>query len=108
MWTEATPREDALMLMGRAVASRDPLSLAIAGYLSRYKGRTFDKQRRLIKHYIDWCIQNDQDPLTAKRPHIELYVRWLEQQTCHWSDKPWSEAYISQHFICVRLFYKIC
>ena len=53
------PVEDALALMERALASRDPLELALAGFLSAYKGRTFDKQRRVIKHYVDWCLQNN-------------------------------------------------
>ncbi len=92
---------NAVVLMERAMVSRDPLDLALAGFLSAYKGRTFVKQRRLIKQYVDWCLQNELPPLTAKRPHIELYVRWCEQQA-------WSEAYISQHFICVRSFYKAC
>lgn len=93
--------DDALMLMERAVASRDPLELALAGFLSAYKGRTFDKQRRVIKHYVDWCLQNDLPPLQAKRPHIELFVRRGETQ-------PWSESYICQHFIGVQSFYKTC
>lgn len=91
----------AVALMDRALVSRDPLELALAGFLSAYKGRTFVKQRRLIKQYVDWCVQNDLPPLTAKRPHIELFVRHCEGQ-------PWSEAYIAQHFICVRSFYKAC
>ncbi len=95
----APATSDALVLMERALASRDPLELALAGFLSAYKSRTFVKQRRLIKQYVDWCAQNELAPLLAKRPHIELYVRWCEQQ-------PWSEAYIAQHFICVRSFYK--
>ena len=93
--------DDALVLMERALASRDPLELALAAFLSAYKGRTFDKQRRLIKHYVDWCLQNDLPPLDAKRPHIELFVRWCES-------RPWSESYICQHFIGVRSFYKTC
>jgi hypothetical protein len=93
--------DDALVLMERAVASRDPLELALAGFLSAYKGRTFDKQRRVIKHYVDWGLQNDLPPLDARRPHIELFVRWCETQ-------PWSESYICQHFIGVRSFYKTC
>ena len=93
--------DDALVLMERAVVSRDPLELALAGFLAAYNGRTFDKQRWVIKHYVDWCIQNDLPPLQAKRPHIELFVRWCETQ-------PWSESYICQHFVGVRSFYKSC
>ena len=93
--------DDALVLLERAPASRDPLELALAGFLSACKGRTFGEQRRVIKHFVDWCLQNDLLPLDAKRPHIELFVRWCETQ-------PWSESYISQHFIGVRSFYKTC
>ncbi len=93
--------DNALMLMERALVSRDPLELALAGFLLAYKGRTFDKQRRVIKHYVDWCLQNDLQPLEAKRPHIELFVRWCETQ-------PWSESYVCQHFVGVRSFYKTC
>jgi hypothetical protein len=93
--------DDALVLMERAVASRDPLELALAGFLSAYKGRTFDKQRRVIKHYVDWCLQNDLPYLQAKRPHIELFVRWCETQ-------PWSRSYICQHFVGALSFYKTC
>lgn len=93
--------DDALVLMERALVSRDPLDLALAGFLSADKGRTFDKQRRVIKHDVDWCLQNDLPPLQAKRPHIELFVRWCETQ-------PWSESYICQHFVGVRSFYKTC
>jgi hypothetical protein len=39
--------------MERAPGSRDPLELALAGFLSAYKGRTFEQQRRIIKHYVD-------------------------------------------------------
>ena len=74
--------DDALVLMERAVVSRDPLELALAGFLAAYHGRTFEKQRRVIKHYVDWCIQNDLPPLQAKRPHIELFVRQCETQPC--------------------------
>lgn len=91
--------DDALVLMERALVFRDPLDLALAGFWSAYKGRTFDKQRRVIKHYVDWCLQNDLPPLQAKRPHVELFVRWCETQ-------PWSESYICQHFVGVRSFYK--
>ena len=93
--------DDALVLMQRALVSREPLELALAGFLSAYKGRTFDKQRRVIKHYVDWYLQNDLPPLEAKRPHIELFVRWCETQ-------PWSESYICQHFVGIRSFYKAC
>jgi integrase/recombinase XerD len=55
----------------------------------------------VIKHYVDWCLQNDLPPLQAKRPHIELFVRWCESQ-------PWSESYICQHFVGVRSIYKTC
>ena len=93
--------DDASVLMERALVSRDALELALAGFLSAYKGRTFDKQRRVFKHYLDWCLQNDLPPLQARRPHIDLFVRWCESQ-------PWSESYICQDFVGVRSFCKTC
>ena len=70
---------NALVLMERAVASRDQLELALAGFLSAYKGRTFDKQRRVIKHYVDRCLQNNLAPLEVRRAHVELLVRWQQR-----------------------------
>ena len=27
-----------------------------------------------------WCAERVVEPLLAERPHLELYLRWLEQQ----------------------------
>jgi hypothetical protein len=65
------PTDDALVLRERALASRDPLELALAGFLSAYKGRTFDEQRRVIKHSVDWCLPRTTrtaTPATASPP----------------------------------------
>ena len=40
--------DEALVLMKRAVASRDPLELGLAELLSDDEGRTFDKHRRVV------------------------------------------------------------
>lgn len=92
---------DGLALMGRALASRDPLELAVAGFLAGYKGKTFDGHRAYMKRWLAWCAQHDLPPLEAKRAHVELYLRWAEQQG-------WSEGYVSKHFLTVRLFYRAC
>lgn len=51
--------DEALVLMEQALVSRYSLELALAGFLSASRGRTFDKQRRVIKPYVDWCLQSD-------------------------------------------------
>ena len=32
-----------------------------------------------LRGYLDWCEQRDLDPLAAAGPHIELYLRWLQE-----------------------------
>ena len=76
-----------------------PLDLSIAGFLARYKGSTFKDFRTDLQHYLTWCAQHGLPPLQATRPHLELYVRWLEQTG-------WASATVARRFGTVALFYK--
>ena len=76
-----------------------PLDLAVAGFLARYRGSTFRDFRTDLRHYLTWCAQHDLKPLQATRPHLELYVRWLEEQG-------WASATVARRFGTVGLFYK--
>jgi site-specific recombinase XerD len=33
-----------------------------------------------LRAYLNWCAQHDLDPLEATRPHVELYIRWMQEQ----------------------------
>jgi integrase/recombinase XerD len=67
----------------------DPLRRAVAGYLARYKGLSRDHIESDLRVYLHWCAERGLDPLAAQRPHIELYVRWMQEvrrfkpSTCH-------------------------
>jgi integrase/recombinase XerD len=89
---------DGIALMNRALASRDPLELAIAGFLAGYKGNTFRSYKNDLQTFIQWCAQHDLAPLDAKRPHIELYIRWCEQ-------RGWAESTVRRKYIVCKLFY---
>lgn len=102
MYGQASPTaqsETSVQLLSRALASRDPLELAIAGFLAGYKGNTFRCYRTDLQTYLAWCAQHDLNPLEAKRPHIELYMRHNERQG-------WAESTMRRKYLVVRLFYK--
>lgn len=77
----------------------DPTNLALAGFLARYRGATLRAYHGHLKLYVGWCTGVDLAPLAATRPHLELYLRWMEQQG-------WAEATVSLRFGTVATFYK--
>lgn len=60
-------------------ATTDPLTMAALEFLAGYKKSTRRCYRGVLKLYTGWCIQNGLDPMAARRPHIDLFVRWLEE-----------------------------
>jgi integrase/recombinase XerD len=77
----------------------DPMTLAIQGYLARYKGSTRKDYTTDLKVFLDWCERNDLAPLFAMRGHIEMYVRWLE-------GTGWMSSTINRRVVVVAGFYK--
>ena len=61
-------------------ASSDPLRLACAGFLARYTGKTLDSYRIHLELWLRWCAQVGVDPLAVRRPHVEIWLRSLEDQ----------------------------
>lgn len=57
----------------------DQLRIAIAAFLAGYKETTRRVYRNVLKTYTGWCAQNGLDAMTARRFHIELFTRWLEE-----------------------------
>jgi len=55
----------------------DQLRLAVAGYLARFKGSSREHTESDLRCYLTWCAGRGLDPLTARRPHLELYIRWM-------------------------------
>jgi integrase/recombinase XerD len=52
--------------------------LAAMTYLAGYSGQTRRNYASHLKMFFTWCAQVGLDPLTAKRPHLELFLRHCE------------------------------
>ena len=55
----------------------DRLRLAVAAYLARFKGSSREHTESDLRCYLTWCAERGLDPLAARRPHLELYIRWM-------------------------------
>jgi hypothetical protein len=60
-------------------ASDDLLRVAIAAYLSRYKGLSRAHTGSDLQVFLRWCGHRGLDPLAMRRSDVELFVRWLEE-----------------------------
>lgn len=80
----------------------DPLRLAVAGYLARYRGETRRHAESDLRVYLTWCTERGLDPLAARRPHVELFVRWM-QETRHYA-----ASTVSRRMSVVGGFYRTC
>ena len=57
----------------------DQLRLAVAAYLARFKGSSREHTESDLRCYLAWCAERGLDPLAARRPHLELYIRWMQE-----------------------------
>ena len=57
----------------------DQLRLAVAAYLARFKGASRYHTESDLRCYLAWCAERGLDPLAARRPHLELYIRWMQE-----------------------------
>jgi len=91
-----------------SIPSNDPapfinqLRLAVAAYLARFTGSSREHTESDLRCYLSWCTERGLDPLAARRPHLELYIRWM-QEIRHF--KP---STVSRRFSVVAGFYRIC
>src|SRR5260221_7214292 len=60
-------------------AFTDQLRLAVAAYLARFKGASRDHTESDLRCYLASCAQGGLDPLSARRPHLELHIRWMQE-----------------------------
>jgi len=58
----------------------DKAHLAAAGFLARYSGRTRDAYALDLRTFFGWCASRGVDVFAMTRPHVELYVRWMEEE----------------------------
>lgn len=63
-----------------APASTDPVNLALVGFLARYREPTRTNYVIDLRLYLGWCGQHGLHPFEVRRPHLEVYARWLEER----------------------------
>jgi integrase/recombinase XerD len=79
-----------------------PLRLAVAGYLARYRGETRRHAESDLRAYLTWCQERGLNPLAAKRSHVELYVRWMQET------RRYAASTVSRRMSVVGGFYRTC
>jgi integrase/recombinase XerD len=76
--------------------------LAVAAYLARYKGQSRLHNESDLRYYLSWCRDHGLEPLQARRPHVELYVRWMQ------AVKDFQPSRVSRRLSVVAGFYRTC
>jgi len=84
------------------VEGSDVLRRAVAGYLARYKGLSRSHTESDLHVFLGWCTERGLDPLAAQRPHIELYVRWMQEV------RRFKPSTVSRRMSIVAGFYRTC
>jgi site-specific recombinase XerD len=82
-----------------ATAFADPAGYAAASFLARYRGATLRAYKQDLRAFFTWCAGHDLSPLAAERPHLELYIRWMEQRA-------YAPSTIGRRFSTVGGFYR--
>jgi len=80
----------------------DQLRLAVAAYLARFKGSSREHTESDLRSYLAWCVERGLDPLAAQRPHLELYIRWMQEV------RRFRPSTISRRFSVAAGFYRTC
>jgi integrase/recombinase XerD len=80
----------------------DQLRLAVAAYLARFKGASRYHTESDLRCYLAWCTERGLDPLAACRPHLELYIRWMQEI------RRFKPSTVSRRFSVTAGFYRTC
>ena len=80
----------------------DRVRLAAVAYLARFTGSSREHTESDLRCYLRWCADRGLDPLAARRPDLEQYIRWM-QEACRF--KP---STISRRFSVAAGFYRTC
>ena len=80
----------------------DRLRLAVAAYLARFKGSSREHTESDLRCYLAWCAEHGLDPLAARRPHLEWYIRWMQEI------RRFRPSTVSGRFSVTAGFYRTC
>jgi integrase/recombinase XerD len=84
------------------VPHADRLRLAVAAYLARFKGTSRDHTNSDLRCYLAWYAERGLDPFLARRPHLELYIRWMQEV------RRFKPSTVSRRFSVTAGFYRTC
>ena len=87
---------------GHLVPFTDQLRLAVAAYLARFKGSSRYHTESDLRSYLAWCAERGLDPLAARRPQLELYIRWMQEI------RHFRPSTVSRRFSVAARFYRTC
>jgi integrase/recombinase XerD len=96
-FTELTPDPS-----DRRVPFTDQLRLAVAAYLARFGGSSGDHTESDLRCFLAWCAERGGDPLAARRPHLVLYIRWMQEI------RRFKPSTVSRRFSVAAGFYRTC
>ena len=82
--------------------STERLRLAVAAYLARLKGSSREHTESGLRCYLAWCAEHGLDLLAALRPHLELYIRWMQEI------RRFKPSTVSRRFSVIAGFYRTC
>ena len=80
----------------------DQLRLAVAAYLARFKGSSRGHTEWGLRCFLAWCAERRLDPLAARRPHLELYIRRMQEI------RRFKPSTVSRRFFVAAGFYRTC
>ena len=72
--------ESTVVMIPEPMPPLGEVHLAAAGFLSRYSGKTRIAYALDLKTYFVWCSARGAEVFAMTRPHVEVYVRWMEEQ----------------------------
>ena len=78
------------------------LRISVAVYLARFKGQSRVHTESDLRSFLNWCNRQNLDPLAAQRPHIELFLRWMQEIGRY---RP---STVSRRLSVVAGFYRTC
>lgn len=85
-----------------SVKSDLALTLAATAFLARYSGHSRRHADCDLRCFFDWTHQQGVPPLEASRPHIELFIRWMQEA------RRYKPSTISRRVSILVGFYRIC
>ena len=76
--------------------------LAVAAYLARFQGVSRYHTESDLRCYLTWCTEHGLDALAARRPHLELYIRWMQEI------RRFKPSTVSRRLSVTAGFYRTC